>query len=183
VFFRDQYGMSKVSAGDFATIVVLCGSFLRPVGGSLADRIGGFRLLGAILFVAGASLLLIAALPSLPVALGLLALTMAMFGMGNGAVFQLVPQRFAGSVGIMTGLVGAAGGAGGFFLPSTFGVLKDTTQSYASGFLLFGSVVVAACAVLYVVLGRRWQRAWPEELLLRAGLASASRTAAVNVEA
>lgn len=106
VFFHDQYHLSKVQSGDFTTLVVVFGSFLRPVGGLLADRWGGYRML--IVLLAGVALCLggVATLPPASVALALLAGAMAMLGMGNGAVFQLVPQRFAGRVGIMAGIVG-----------------------------------------------------------------------------
>ena len=97
-------------AGDFTTIVVLAGSFLRPMGGWLADRIGGYRLLLAILATLSASLFAVGTVPPIIVEVVFLFLTMGMLGMGNGAVFQLVPQRFPQRIGILTGLVGAAGG-------------------------------------------------------------------------
>src|SRR5215467_8688663 len=120
VFFHDQYGLAKVRAGDFTTLVVLAGSFLRPVGGWLSDKIGGYRLL--LVLLAGLSVLLlgVGTLLPLPAEVAALFLTMGMLGMGNGAVFQLVPQRFCARIGIITGLVGAAGGFGGFLLPSVF---------------------------------------------------------------
>src|SRR5437016_9015538 len=130
-FFHDQYGLSKVRAGDFTTIVVLAGSFLRPVGGWLSDKIGGYRLL--LLLLAGVAGCLggVGRFPVLPLEVGLLFLSMGMMGMGNGAVFQLVPQRFPERVGILTGLVGAAGGLGGFFLPFLLGAIKQRTGQYA----------------------------------------------------
>src|SRR5437667_451531 len=127
LFFHDQYHLPKVRAGDFTTIVVIAGSFLRPVGGWLSDRIGGYRLLLGLLAGVGSCLAAISSLPSLPIVLLLLFLCMGMLGMGNGAVFQLVPQRFAKQVGVVTGLVGAAGGFGGFLLPSLLGAIKYRT--------------------------------------------------------
>ena len=76
----------------------------------------------------------VATLPAAGVALAFLAVGMGLLGMGNGSVFQLVPQRFPGAVGIMTGIVGAAGGLGGFLLPSLLGTLKDKTGSFGTGF-------------------------------------------------
>ena len=169
LFFHDQYGLAKVQAGDFTTVAVLCGSFLRPVGGWLSDRLGGYRLLVSVLVVATAAIFGVSSLPSVTVALALFGLTMAMLGMGNGAVFQLVPQRFPGSVGAITGLVGAAGGLGGFFLPSVFGVLKDLTGTYATGLAAFGVFLVSGSLSL-MLLGTRWNREWPHALRLRAGL-------------
>src|SRR2546425_5090268 len=120
-FFHDQYGLSKVRAGDFTTIVVLAGSFLRPVGGWLSDKIGGYRLL--LLLLAGVAGCLggVGRLPALPVGGTLLILSMGMMGMGNGAVFQLLPQRFPERGRVLPGFAASARGLGGFFLPFVLG--------------------------------------------------------------
>lgn len=102
-----------------------------------------------------------------------------MLGMGNGAVFQLVPQRFPGGVGIMTGIVGAAGGLGGFLLPSLLGTMKDLTGSFGVGFSVLATV--AACGLLSLLLMRRsWLRTWPHEAVVRAGLMRAPTAVAVS---
>jgi len=169
VFFRDQYHVSKVQAGDFTTFVVLFGSFLRPVGGMLADRLGGYRMLLVLFTGIAVCLGGIAMLPGATVALALLAGAMAMMGMGNGSVFQLVPQRFGGRVGIMTGIVGAAGGFGGFLLPSMMGAIKDATGSFGVGFAVLAFVALSGSAVL-LALGRVWRTTWNAESARRAGL-------------
>jgi NNP family nitrate/nitrite transporter-like MFS transporter len=171
MFFYDQYQLSKVTAGDLTTLAVLAGSALRPVGGWIADRIGGYRLLLMVFAGAGATLCMLAALPSVAIAVVLLVTTMALLGMGNGAVFQLVPQRFAGTVGIITGLVGAAGGVGGFFLPSLFGIAKDRTGSFAAGFAIFG-VAFFAGVLLLLELGQAWNVRWSRDISERSGLFS-----------
>src|SRR4029079_13537407 len=132
-FFHEQYHLTRVAAGDLATVVVVSGSLLRPVGGWIADRVGGYRLL--VMLLAGGAVCIgaVATLPSVYVAVALLFLGMGLLGMGNGAVFQLVPQRFPDRMGIVTGVVGAAGGLGVFFLPSILGAVRDVTGSYASG--------------------------------------------------
>jgi NNP family nitrate/nitrite transporter-like MFS transporter len=169
IFFRDQYHMTKVQSGDLTTLVVLFGSFLRPVGGTLADRVGGYKMLLVLLTGIGICLSGVSTLPALPLAMALLVGAMAMLGMGNGAVFQLVPQRFAGSVGIMTGLVGAAGGFGGFLLPSLLGTVKDRTGSFGIGFAVCAIAAFSGTmALLY--LGRVWREKWPEASAVRAGL-------------
>ena len=173
IFFRDQYHVTKVQAGDLTTFVVIFGSFLRPVGGVLADRLGGYRMLLTLLGIAVLCLAAIATLPITPVAVGLFALLMAMLGMGNGSVFQLVPQRFAGRVGVMTGLVGAAGGFGGFMLPSLLGTLKDATGTFATGFaIISGLFLCGFVALLY--LRNVWRRNWPADAAERAGLFAGS---------
>jgi len=169
IFFHDQYGLTKVQSGDFTTVVVFCGSFLRPVGGVLADRIGGHRMLLGLLSGAAMFLLVVATLPAAPVALACLAAGMGLLGMGNGSVFQLVPQRFAGRVGIMTGIIGAAGGLGGFLLPSLLGTVKQTTGSFTIGFALVAFAMLAGVGAL-VRLRRVWLRTWPSAAAMRAGL-------------
>jgi MFS transporter, NNP family, nitrate/nitrite transporter len=169
IFFFDQYHLTKVQAGDLTTIVVIFGSFLRPVGGMISDRVGGYRMLLALLSGVAICLAGVASLPGIVVAMGLLILTMGMLGMGNGAVFQLLPQRFPAQVGLLTGLVGAAGGVGGFMLPNILGTLKGASGSYGTGFavcaLLMGT---GAAALMY--LGPVWRRKWSAESAVRAGL-------------
>jgi NNP family nitrate/nitrite transporter-like MFS transporter len=159
VFFHDQYRLTKVQAGDFATVVILAGSFLRPLGGWIADRIGGYRLL--LLLFAGVSvcLLVVSSLPPVALIVPMLFLVMGMLGMGNGAVFQIAPQRFPAEIELTTGIVGAAGGLGGFFLPSAIGALKDFSGSYGVGLLCFALLVVFG-AVLLLEFGVRWSSRW-----------------------
>jgi NNP family nitrate/nitrite transporter-like MFS transporter len=168
-FFHEQYQLSRVSAGDFTTIVVVSGSLLRPVGGWLSDRIGGYRLLLSLLAVLAACLGVVAVLPPLAVVVPMLFVTVGCLGMGNGAVFQLVPQRFASRMGIITGVVGAAGGLGGFFLPSILGAAKDATGSYATGLTLFAVAFVVGAVVL-LELGSRWSSTWQEVAVKQSGI-------------
>jgi NNP family nitrate/nitrite transporter-like MFS transporter len=168
-FFNDQYHVSKVSAGDFTTIVIVAGSLLRPVGGWLSDRIGGYRLL--LLLLVGVSCMLAAAstLPPLPAVIALLFVATGCLGMGNGAVFQLVPQRFADRMGLVTGIVGAAGGLGGFFLPSMLGAVRDLAGTYAPGLLLLSAAfLVGAVALLH--LGSVWAARWQAESVKQSGI-------------
>jgi NNP family nitrate/nitrite transporter-like MFS transporter len=174
VFFHDQYGLAKVRAGDFTTVVVLAGSFLRPMGGWLSDKIGGYRLLLVLLAALSICLFAVGTLPPLPLEVGLLFLSMGMLGMGNGAVFQLVPQRFPERIGILTGLVGAAGGFGGFLLPSLLGTIKDRTGQYSWGlYIIAAGFVVAALALLQI--GTQWSTQWHEVSAVRAGIFSYRR--------
>ena len=171
VFFHDQYGLTKVAAGDFTTFAVLSGSFLRPVGGMISDRIGGYKLL--LVLMAGISVCLgaIGFVPPVNMALLLLILAMGMLGMGNGAVFQMLPQRFPTRVGILTGIVGAAGGVGGFLLPSMLGAIKDRTGQYGVGFGICAFTIFAGALVL-LHLGHGWLASWGAKPADRAGLFS-----------
>lgn len=159
IFFHDQYGLDKVTAGSFTALCVFSGSFLRPVGGYLADRLGGTRMLMVLFLSASTGLLLLSTLPPLWAATVLLFGVMASLGMGNGSVFQLVPQRFGDEIGVATGVVGAAGGLGGFLLPAGLGMAKGATGSFAFGWLCF-SLVGLACLLLLRKITHRWHLTW-----------------------
>jgi len=156
VFFLSQYGLSKVQAGNFATFCVIAGSALRPLGGYLADRFGGVRLLTGLYLIAGTTMLGLATLPPMFAGTVLLFATMATLGMGNGAVFQLVPQRFPKEIGVTTGVVGSAGGFGGFLLPTVLGSMKQATGSFSGGFLAFALVGGVGGALALAYASRGW---------------------------
>jgi NNP family nitrate/nitrite transporter-like MFS transporter len=170
-FFHEQYHLTRVAAGDFTTVVVVAGSLLRPVGGWLSDRFGGYRLLVGLLAGAGLCLAMVASMPPAGVAVTVLGVGMGLLGMGNGAVFQLVPQRFPDKIGIVTGVVGAAGGLGGFVLPTLLGTVKDVTGLYSLGFAGVAVVFVLATVVL-LELGARWSTQWAPDALERTGVYS-----------
>ena len=160
IYFNDQYGLSPVSAGYFTAACVFAGSLFRPLGGALADRIGGVRSLSAMYAVSASALLLVSLnLPQAWMALLVFIVAMLALGMGNGAVFQLVPQRFRREIGIMTGLIGMTGGIGGFYLAASLGTSKQLTGGYTSGFVLFA---LLACLALLGLTGvkRRWRTTW-----------------------
>jgi NNP family nitrate/nitrite transporter-like MFS transporter len=166
-FFRVQYDLTPIQAGYFATACVISGSLLRPVGGYLADRIGGIRMLTGLYLGVCGLLACQAMLPPLAVAAGVLFLCMGLLGMGNGAVFQLVPLRFPKEIGVITGIVGAAGGVGGFFLPNLLGSLRDWTGTFAGGFALFAAAAFLCAALLQFVA-----RSWEGVFVTRGGKAS-----------
>jgi NNP family nitrate/nitrite transporter-like MFS transporter len=162
IFFRDQYGLGRVAAGDLTAACVFAGSFMRPVGGWCADRFGGTRML-CIAYASVALLLAaVATLPAVEIAVGMFAVALALLGAGNGAVFQLVPLRFERDLGVVTGLVGAAGGVGGFLLPSLLGTLRDATGTYASGLLAMAAVCVWGMSLMLAVRGT-WRLTWAAE--------------------
>jgi NNP family nitrate/nitrite transporter-like MFS transporter len=158
IYFNAEYHLAPVTAGFFTAACVFAGSLVRPLGGGLADRFGGIPTLGVVYVLAAAGLALASfTLPSPYLALAVLLVSMMALGAGNGAVFQLAPQRFAREIGVVTGLVGMTGGIGGFYLASSLGLSKQFTGSYQTGFLVFALIAVAALAGLGSLRGR-WSR-------------------------
>jgi len=159
-YFHDQYGLNPQTAGYYTAACVFAGSLMRPLGGALADRFGGIR---ALLGTYAIATLCIGAvgfhLSSSVAALALFVMAMLGLGAGNGAVFQLVPQRFTKEIGVMTGLVGMAGGIGGFLLTAGLGAIKQSTGDYQLALWLFASLGLIAWFGLYGVK-RRWRTTW-----------------------
>jgi NNP family nitrate/nitrite transporter-like MFS transporter len=162
ILLRDQYHLPAVTAGYLTALAALAGSGLRPLGGYVADRIGGVRLL-SVLFVGIASMYAAAArIPALLPMIVVLVTAMVCLGLGNGAVFQLVPQCFRRQIGIATGVVGAVGGLGGFMLPTMLGQFKQHTGSFAAGFVVLACVAAFALALLRWLMATNvnWKRSW-----------------------
>ena len=159
-YFSDQYALNPVTAGYYTAACVMAGSLMRPLGGALADRIGGIR---SLLFMYGIAAICIAVvgfnLPNSYAALAFFVTAMLGLGAGNGAVFQLVPQRFFREIGVITGLIGMAGGVGGFILAAGLGAIKQHTGDYQLGLWLFASLGILALLGLYNVK-RRWRTTW-----------------------
>lgn len=183
LYFTQWYHASGITAGLMVALIVLAGSFFRPVGGWLADRWGGVRTLQMLFAVVALMYLAVAWLPEGPrpadtgslakvagwslidlpgSAWGAVAIffvgTLAL-GMGNGSVFQLVPLRFRREIGVMTGLVGAAGGLGGFLLARTLGWSKGLTGDFTLGFMVFSGLALVGLVGL-VAVKARWRTTW-----------------------
>ena len=162
LLLRDQYGLTAVTAGYLTALAALAGSALRPVGGWVADRLGGVRLLSVLLAGVAATYVAASTLPAIAPMSAVLVTAMVCLGLGNGAVFQLVPQCFRRRIGIATGVVGAVGGLGGFLLPMTLAQFKQRTGSYAPGFLMLGVLAVLTLVLLRVLMarGEQWRTSW-----------------------
>jgi NNP family nitrate/nitrite transporter-like MFS transporter len=143
----DLYQITPIDAGNRVLVFVLLATIGRPLGGWLADRWGGVRVLQAVflaIVLCAATLTLTTALIPLTIA----CLTASWFlGLGNGAVFKLVAEYFPGRTGTVTGIVGAAGGLGGFFPPLVMGLVRQTLGSYTLGFALL-ALVALICLIL-----------------------------------
>jgi NNP family nitrate/nitrite transporter-like MFS transporter len=160
IYFTDTFALTPIVAGYCTAACVFAGSLVRPFGGAVADKIGGIKTLTCVYLLAAVTLVAISTGPkSLVISLALFLLVMATLGFGNGAVFQLVPQRFRKEIGIMTGLVGFGGGVGGFYLASSLGIAKQLTGSTQYGFLIFAGLAVIALLGLTSVK-KRWRTTW-----------------------
>ncbi|MBI3962456.1 MAG: NarK/NasA family nitrate transporter [Deinococcus sp.] len=150
---KEAFSLTPQDAGARTAGFVVLATAARPLGGWLSDCIGGQRLLTYIFWGITLAAWLMA-LPSIyPFTVGALGCA-ALLGLGNGGVFKLVPQYFPTRTGTVTGLVGAAGGIGGFFPPLVLGILKDLTGSYALGFVLLSLFALGCYLVLWLALLR-----------------------------
>ncbi len=136
---RDQFGLRPADAGFRTAGFVVLATLCRPLGGWLSDRIGGSRVLSWILPAVAAFGLLLGVQSMLPFTVGALGCA-ALLGIGNGAVFQLVPRYFPTQRATVTGLVGAMGGMGGFFPPLLLGMFRDRLGVVWPGFLLLSAI-------------------------------------------
>ena len=160
IYFNSEYALTPVVAGFFTAGCVFAGSFSRPVGGWFADRFGGVRTLTVVYMLAITGLTLASfAWPSAWIALAIILFSMIALGAGNGAIFQIAPQRFREEIGVVTGLVGMTGGIGGFYLASTLGLSKQMTGTFQLGFLGFACLALVALVALTAV-SAKWRTTW-----------------------
>jgi NNP family nitrate/nitrite transporter-like MFS transporter len=159
LYFKSEFHLTPVHAGDLAALCTFTGAMLRPTGGAMADRLGGIRSLYFFYAMAGLALVAASTLHLLTPTVAVFMTASGALGMANGAVFQLLPQRFGKDIGVMTGLVGAGGGVGGFYLASSLGLAKGWTGSFAPGFLIFAGLCFLAIAGLGLVK-TRWRTTW-----------------------
>ena len=159
MYFKDRFGLTAPQAGDLVALCTAVGALGRPVGGGISDRVGGIRSLHIYYTVACVALAVGGFANSLIVSVAGFVVACGAFGMGNGSVFQLLPQRFGKEIGLMTGLVGCGGGLGGFLLANMMGLARQHTGSYLPGLLIFSSLCLFALAGLSLVK-RRWRTTW-----------------------
>ncbi len=153
MFLTELFKLTPQDAGMRTAGFVLLATIMRPIGGWFSDKIGGVTILLWIFPFVTAMALLMTLQTMVPFTIGALGMAAAI-GLGNGAVFKLVPQYFPQSVGAVTGLVGAMGGLGGFFPPLALGIIKQQTGSFVWGFGL-----LALFALLCLLVARMTTRA------------------------
>lgn len=160
---RDQFGLAPADAGFRAAGFVVLATAMRPLGGWLADRVGGAQVLSWVFGGIAPFALLLAWPEMVPFTVGALACA-ALMGMGNGAVFKLVPQHFPKETGTVTGLVAALGGLGGFFPPLLLGFFRDAFGVAWPGFAMLSLVAIAlgvANRRVFAKGERMWRLALP----------------------
>ncbi len=158
IFLTEMFGLTPGDAGLRTAGFVVLATAMRPVGGLLADRIGGRRILLRVFPITAVMAVFLACPMMTTFTIGALGMAAAI-GLGNGAVFKLVPEYFPQSVGAVTGLVGAAGGLGGFFPPLVLGFVRQATGSFTWGF-----VALAFFALVCLMVARKTGRAAVTEL-------------------
>lgn len=162
-YYYDQFGVSKVQAGQLTMLAAFMGAALRIFGGWISDHWGGINTLTAVLIVIAGSLLACGlAGGSLVVTTLLLMLCFAALGAGNGALFQLVPLRWPLTTAVAGSMIGEIGALGGGLVPNAMGLSRQYTGTYFWGFALFA--VLALCALgMMRFMQIRWTRTWAEK--------------------
>jgi MFS transporter, NNP family, nitrate/nitrite transporter len=161
-YFYDQFGVSKVQAGQLTMLVAFMGAALRILGGWLSDHWGGINTLTAVLIVVAVTLFLCGFTQhSLVLSTLLLLLCFAALGAGNGALFQLVPLRWPTTTAVAGSMIGEIGALGGGIVPNAMGLSKQYTGSYFWGFTVFAAFSLVMLAMLRI-MQIRWTRTWAE---------------------
>ena len=161
-YYHDQFGVSKVQAGQLTMLAAFMGAAVRVAGGWLSDRWGGVNTLTVVLVAVALCLSLVGlASGSLALTTLLLIACFAALGAGNGALFQLVPLRWPTTTAVAGSMIGEIGALGGGLVPVAMGLSRQYLGTYAWGFVL---IAVAALLMLGVmrVMQIRWTRTWAE---------------------
>jgi len=162
-YYYDQFGVSKVQAGQLTMLAAFMGAAVRVMGGWISDRWGGVNTLTLVLVVSAVTLALIGfTSSSLALTTLLLIVCFAALGAGNGALFQLVPLRWPTTTAVAGSMIGEIGALGGGLVPNAMGLSKQYLGSYTWGFVLFAVLALVMLGVMRV-MQIRWTRTWAEK--------------------
>ncbi len=161
-YYYDQFGVSKVQAGQLTMLAAFMGAAVRVMGGWISDRWGGVNTLTVVLVGVTVTLLLVGlAGGSLVITTLLLIVCFAALGAGNGALFQLVPLRWPAATAVAGSMIGEVGALGGGLVPNLMGLSKQYAGTYFWGFAVFAALALLMLGVMRV-MQIRWTRTWAE---------------------
>ena len=161
-YYYDQFGVTKVQAGQLTMLAAFMAAAVRVVGGWISDRWGGVNTLTVVLLICSLTLVLVGmASSSLALTTLLLIVCFAALGAGNGALFQLVPLRWPTSTAVAGSMIGEIGALGGGLVPNAMGLSKQYLGSYLWGFVLFAVLALVMLGVMRK-MQIRWTRTWAE---------------------
>ncbi|HEV8691105.1 MAG TPA: MFS transporter [Ideonella sp.] len=162
-YYYDQFGVSKVQAGQLTMLAAFMGAAVRVAGGWISDRWGGVNTLTLVLLVVAGALTLVGfSSGSLVLTTLLLIVCFAALGAGNGALFQLVPLRWPTTTAVAGSMIGEIGALGGGLVPNAMGLSKQYLGAYTWGFVLFAALALVMLGVMRV-MQIRWTRTWAEK--------------------
>lgn len=161
-YYIGEYGFNIKTAAFLAACFSLPGGVLRAVGGWISDKHGAYKTTWWVMWVCWVAFFILSypdtsftintvnGEQSFRIALGPVTFTILMFvvgiamAIGKASVFKFISDEFSENMGAVSGIVGLAGGLGGFILPILFGILLDITGIRSSSFmLLYGTVCIS----------------------------------------
>ncbi len=162
-YYYDQFGVTKVQAGQLTMLAAFMGAALRVFGGWISDHWGGINTLTAVLVIVAVTLVLCGLAGDSLVATTLLLMTcFAALGAGNGALFQLVPLRWPQTTAVAGSMIGEIGALCGALVPIAMGLSKQYLGTYLWGFMLFTLLTLGALAMMRS-MQIRWTQTWAEK--------------------
>lgn len=175
-YYVNEYQLDLTTAALLASIFVLPSGIVRALGGWLSDRYGAYIVTWGVMWVSCACLLLLSfpqTIMSIKVIAGedwnfgiglniwifttLLFILGISWGLGKASVFKGLADEYPDNLGLASGIVGLAGGMGGFFLPILFGILNDITRVNSSVFMLLFGATCVSLVLVYFTFGREHQ--------------------------
>ena len=161
-YYVGEYGLSLQTAAFLAACFSLPGGVLRAFGGYLSDKFGAYKVTWAVMWICWVCFFLLSypqtelvihtktGVMNISIGLNVVVFTILMFtvgvatAVGKASVFKFVADDYPDNIGAVSGIVGLAGGLGGFLLPIMFGILEDWTGIRSTSFmLLYGTVCVS----------------------------------------
>lgn len=161
-YFHDQFGVTKIQAGQLTMLAAVMGSGIRIVGGWISDKVGGINTLTFVLVTVAVTSIITGSVSSLTATTLLFMACFAVLGAGNGALFQLVPLRWPLTTAVAGSMIGEIGALGGALVPNAMGLSKQYAGTYMYGFVTFAVLAIIMLVMLRTVQ-IRWTKTWAEK--------------------